>query len=134
MTNSTETPAVLGPVQRQVRPAVAEALRLAHAYADAKLMRYGLLNIANPPDPRAAFEALATAIDAAAPGEREHLRAAQARAVMPLIGPLLDAWECCSQACREELPELDKQLRRINRAMEDAGEGPNVRGNLDTTA
>jgi hypothetical protein len=53
--------------------------------------------------------------------ERERLRAAQAVAVMPLIGPLLDAWECCAQACREEMPELDKQLRRINRAMEDAG-------------
>ena len=53
--------------------------------------------------------------------ERDRLRAAQAEAVMPLIGPLLDAWECSSQACREELPELDKQLRRINRAMEDAG-------------
>lgn len=53
--------------------------------------------------------------------ERDRLRAAQAEAVMPLIGPLLDAWECCAQACREELPEIDKQLRRINRAMEDAG-------------
>lgn len=52
--------------------------------------------------------------------EREHLRAAQAAAVMPLIGPLLDAWECCSQSVREEQPELDKHLRRINRAMEDA--------------
>lgn len=53
--------------------------------------------------------------------ERDRLRAAQAEAVMPLIGPLLDAWEGCSQACREELPELDKHLRRINRAMDDAG-------------
>lgn len=53
---------------------------------------------------------------------RELLRAAQAKAVMPLIGPLLDAWECCSQDVRGEHPELDKQLRRINRAMEDAGE------------
>ncbi len=52
--------------------------------------------------------------------ERDRLRAAQAEAVMPLIGPLLDAWEGCSQACREELPELDKYLRRINRAMDDA--------------
>lgn len=52
--------------------------------------------------------------------ERERMRAAQTAAVMPLIGPLLDAWESCSQQCREELPELDKQLRRINRAMESA--------------
>jgi hypothetical protein len=35
-----------------------EALRLAHAYADAKLMRYGMLGIKEPPDPQAAFEAL----------------------------------------------------------------------------
>ncbi|MDO9252556.1 MAG: hypothetical protein Q7U48_13535 [Hydrogenophaga sp.] len=58
--------------------------------------------------------------------ERDRLRAAQAEAVMPLVGPLLDAWEGCSQSVREEHPELDKQLRRINRAMEDAGEQPNT--------
>ena len=58
--------------------------------------------------------------------ERTRLRAAQAESVMPLIGPLLDAWECCSQDVRSEHPELDVQLRRINRAMEDAGDGPNV--------
>lgn len=55
------------------------------------------------------------------PAVYEHLRAAQAHAVMPLIGPLLDAWEGCSQNVRSEHPELDKQLRRINRTMEDAG-------------
>jgi hypothetical protein len=52
--------------------------------------------------------------------ERECLRKAQAEAVMPLIGPLLDAWECSSESDRDEHPELDKQLRKINRAMEDA--------------
>lgn len=52
--------------------------------------------------------------------EAERLRAAQSDAVMPLIGPLLDAWEGCSSTCREEFPEMDKWLRRINRAMEDA--------------
>jgi hypothetical protein len=56
------------------------------------------------------------------PAERDRLRAAQAKAVMPLIGPLLDAWECGSQSLRSEHPELDKHLRRINRAMEDAGD------------
>lgn len=62
--------------------------------------------------------------------ERTRLRAQQATAVMPLIGPLLDAWECCSQSVRSEHPELDKQLRRINLAMEDAGdERPNEKGN-----
>ena len=70
----------------------------------------------------------AAQVAAAVAAEREKLRAAQAEAVMPLIGPLLDAWECCSQAVREEHPELDKQLRQINRAMEDAGDEPNVKG------
>ena len=60
-----------------------------------------------------------------APGnEHERLRALQAAAVMPLIGPLLDAWEGCSQDVRGEHPELDKQLRKINRAMTDAGDVP----------
>lgn len=69
------------------------------------------------------------------PAERDRLRAAQAEAVMPLIGPLLDAWECGSQSLRSEHPELDKHLRRINRAMEDAGdERPNVQIDLETTA
>ncbi len=39
-----------------------EVLKLAHAYADAKLMRYGMLNITNPPDPQAAFDALEAAV------------------------------------------------------------------------
>jgi septation ring formation regulator EzrA len=52
--------------------------------------------------------------------EIERLRQEQSASVMPMIGPLLDAWECCSQTCREELPELDTQLRKINRAMEGA--------------
>jgi hypothetical protein len=51
--------------------------------------------------------------------ERESLRAAQGEAVMPLIGPLLDAWESCSETMRGEQPEVDKYLRKINRAMED---------------
>ncbi len=51
--------------------------------------------------------------------ERESLRAAQSEAVMPWIGPLLDAWEGGSDFLNE-YPALDKQLRRINRAMETA--------------
>ena len=73
------------------------------------------MNDSNPPAKVASNAVLGPVVT-----ERDRLRAAQAEAVMPLIGPLLDAWECSSQACREELPELDKQLRRINRAMEDA--------------
>ena len=49
--------------------------------------------------------------------ERELLRTAQSEAVMPLIGPLLDAWEGGSDFLNE-YPALDKQLRRIHRAME----------------
>lgn len=63
--------------------------------------------------------AAATAVPVAQ-GEREALRDAQREAVTPLIGPLLDAWEGSRQQCREDLPELDKWLRRLNRAMEDA--------------
>lgn len=59
--------------------------------------------------------------------ERTRLREQQETAVMPLIGPLLDAWDSCSQAVRSEHPELDKQLRQIHRAMEDAGDAqPNT--------
>lgn len=54
--------------------------------------------------------------------ERERLRNAQAASVMPMIGPLLDAWEGCSQAVKEQHPELYRQLRQINHAMERAGD------------
>lgn len=54
--------------------------------------------------------------------EIHRLRAAQAEAVMPMIGPLLDAWECCSQAASEGCPELHQKLKAINRAMETAGD------------
>jgi hypothetical protein len=46
------------------------------------------------------------------------LRSAQNKAVMPLIGPLLDAWECIPNDQRSELPELAKVLNAIDRAME----------------
>ncbi len=83
-TTDENSHAVAGQVGRGVRPAVAEAVRLAHAYADAKLMRYGMLNIANPPDPQAAFDALEAAIDAVVTAERE--RCAK------LCDELHDAW------------------------------------------
>ena len=67
----TKQTAVAGPVERGVRPAVAEALRLAHAYADAKLMSYGALGIPSPPDPQAAFEALEVAVNAVVAAERD---------------------------------------------------------------
>lgn len=76
-----------------------------------------------------ALDALASAPPApqADGTERETLRAQQANAVMPLIGPLLDAWERSFQDVRSEHPELDKQIRRINRAMEDAHPAPQAK-------
>lgn len=59
----------------------------------------------------------------AAPGvpesEREQLRRAQSEAVMPLIGPLLDAWEGLPNdvACDEELGAVRLRIKDISRAM-----------------
>lgn len=54
--------------------------------------------------------------------ERQGLRIVQARAVMPLIGPLLDAWEGipndAKDAMREDEPVLCEYLDRIAAAME----------------
>jgi len=56
--------------------------------------------------------------------ERKGLRIAQSKAVMPLIGPLLDAWEGVPNdskgAMREGEPALCDHLDKINAAMEDA--------------
>lgn len=54
--------------------------------------------------------------------ERERLCAEQGKAVMPLIGPLLDAWENADREVMAEEPELAKWLTEINRAMETAGD------------
>jgi hypothetical protein len=71
------------------------------------------------------LEMLDTTIDqlqamAEAQPEEERLRAEQAAAVMPLIGPLLDAWEAARgvHEFRDECPELHKMLRAIDNAME----------------
>lgn len=56
--------------------------------------------------------------------EREQLRHAQAAVVMPMIGPLLDAWENSDREVMSQEPELSKQLRNINSAMEDADTHP----------
>ena len=59
--------------------------------------------------------------------ERKGLRIAQSKAVMPLIGPLLDAWENVSNDAKFSMREDDDGLRavafyldKINAAMEDA--------------
>ena len=52
--------------------------------------------------------------------ERDQLRCAQAEAVMPLIGPLLDAWENADREVISQEPELSRQLKAINNAMEGA--------------
>lgn len=62
--------------------------------------------------------ALAATQAPAVPDERTRLRAAQASAVVPLIGPLLDAWECSKSLIRDECSELHKQLRAIDKAMD----------------
>lgn len=59
---------------------------------------------------------------AAVEAERDQLRAAQVAAVMPLIGPLLDAWEQADREVMDEEPELVKWLKAINAAMETAGD------------
>jgi hypothetical protein len=60
--------------------------------------------------------------------ERVTLRAAQAAAVMPLIGPLLDAFEYISKDAKrillEDDPDLCRSLDRINQAMEQAEAQP----------
>lgn len=55
--------------------------------------------------------------------ERDRIRAAQITAVMPLIGPLLDAWEQADREVMADEPELVRWLNAINTAMETAGEG-----------
>lgn len=54
--------------------------------------------------------------------ERQGLRIVQSKAVMPLIGPLLDAWEGIANdakdVLREEQPALCDYLDRISAAME----------------
>lgn len=56
--------------------------------------------------------------------ERQALRYAQAGAVMPLIGPLLDAWENVTFSALDDAPELAKCLSEINKAMEGAEAEP----------
>lgn len=54
--------------------------------------------------------------------EVDRLSAAQAEAVMPMIGPLLDAWENVDTDITNEEVELTKWLNAINQAMEEAGD------------
>lgn len=55
--------------------------------------------------------------------ERRGLRIMQAKTVMPLIGPLLDAWEGASNdfksSLRQDEPVLCDYLDKISTAMED---------------
>lgn len=60
--------------------------------------------------------------------ERKGLRLAQSKAVMPLIGPLLDAWEGlpndAKEILRESEPVLCAHLDKINAAMDGALHAP----------
>jgi hypothetical protein len=55
--------------------------------------------------------------------DRQALRVVQTKKVMPLIGPLLDAWEAVpndsKDAMREGEPALCDYLDKINAAIED---------------
>ncbi len=52
--------------------------------------------------------------------ERKQLRKEQAKKVMPLIGPLLDAWDALPNdlSTDEELQEVMETIGKINNAME----------------
>lgn len=54
--------------------------------------------------------------------ELEGLRNEQAKAVMPLIGPLLDAWEGVPNDMKCELEDLTEAIAAIERGMD--GEAP----------
>jgi hypothetical protein len=53
-------------------------------------------------------------------GERKELRRQQSKSVMPLIGPLLDAWDALPNDIRgdEELANVEELISQINDAME----------------
>lgn len=53
--------------------------------------------------------------------EIESLRTEQAKVVMPLIGPLLDAWDGLPNdvALMPELKEVRAQIRNITRAIDE---------------
>ena len=55
--------------------------------------------------------------------EREQLRAEQARAVMPLIGQLLDAWEGVPNDLKGEIEEGATDLAEALDSIRDAMEG-----------
>lgn len=49
----------------------------------------------------------------------DRLRREQAQRVMPLIGPLLDAWDALTRDERDEVPNLAAYIRKIRAAMLD---------------
>ena len=48
----------------------------------------------------------------------DRLRREQAERVMPLIGPLLDAWDALSRDERDDVPHLAEHVRKIRAAMD----------------
>jgi hypothetical protein len=55
--------------------------------------------------------------------ERENLRSKQTRAVMPLVGPLLDAWEGLPNDLRSSIQDESVDLCEAIDAIRDAMEG-----------
>ena len=109
------------------QPATGEPVKVA-PYNPTEEMRWAMKRI----DPALSSEqcrALWSAAWSATPepvarSEREQLRHAQAAVVMPMIGPLLDAWENSDREVMSQEPELSKQLKNINSAMEGADTHP----------
>lgn len=57
----------------------------------------------------------------------QRLRAAQARRVMPLIGPLLDAWDGLSNDQRDYTDGFRAHMEAIHGAVEDDASQPRAR-------
>jgi hypothetical protein len=64
--------------------------------------------------------------------ERHNLRIAQAKTVMPLIGPLLDAWENAPNDLRSDIESFAPQLAANLEAIATAVEGALIAPGADT--
>jgi hypothetical protein len=91
-----------------------ELKALAHKYADAKLIRYGLGAIKNPPDPGYEFEKLEAAIDA-----QQSIIDEQRAEIERLTSPDVETCPVCGSDCNER-DELVKAEREIERLTKDA--------------
>lgn len=103
------------PAAQDEKEAMAEKFEAMHANGDVWISTIAAAKLA-----RASLPAQQPATPEPVKAERDQLRCAQAEAVMPLIGPLLDAWENADREVISQEPELSRQLKAINNAMEGA--------------